>query len=166
MQDEVKALQDRLNAMTVQTKDACVDTYDEFDDFSKMRERLRDASERNAALVMESTSLRMKAWQDEERVRVARRAVEDAKTDVRMLEAKVTELSNKTSVQEALVLQLQVQVQRKVGRVVLLSSLSDQAIAGVVDVRFLAAVTTVCAKRTGAAATHTLCLCTPATPSR
>lgn len=68
VQAEVTQCRTKLAELVKETKDACVDTYDYFDDFSKMRERLREASDKNAALVLETTNLRMKSWQDEERV--------------------------------------------------------------------------------------------------
>jgi chromosome segregation ATPase len=86
---EVNRLDAIVRAHKKTTVDASVDTYGEFDDFSRMRDRLRDATEKNAALVLECTNLRMKSWQDEERVTLARRSVEDALSDVKALESKL-----------------------------------------------------------------------------
>lgn len=103
-----------LEAYQHPTADACVDTYDEFDDFGKMRERLREASDKNAALVSECTNLRMKAWQDEERVRLARRQVEDARTEVKVLEGKVEGLQRSLYEREQKMLQAEYEVAEKV----------------------------------------------------
>jgi chromosome segregation ATPase len=86
---EVNRLEVIVRSHKKTTADASVDTYGEFDDFSRMRDRLRDATEKNAALVLECTNLRMKSWQDEERVTLARRSVEDALSDVKTLEGKL-----------------------------------------------------------------------------
>lgn len=115
MQADVDRFQAQLRQMKKETKDASVDTYGECDDFTKMRDRLREASEKNAALVLECTNLRMKSWQDEERVNLSRRAAEEALSDVKDLEGKLENSQRAYQAKDHLAMSLDLQLQELVG---------------------------------------------------